>query len=658
MATAGLLPCRAEGPAWVDKLTIWATPELKTLIGEREELAEELETLPFPAGANSGIRRGFHTGRVREGEDPWVELTLASPSEADSVVLVAMLGKGARGAVPGYGFPSRFQLEAKDEDGQVHLLMDETAHDFPNPGIYPLKAACPEGVRIASIRLTATEPWREGGPEALALAEMMVLAGTRNVAQGGSVSASSSREMRPTWSSGNLIDMTTPLGLPVAPRSEVSVGWRSAGTKERTDEKLVVVDLGKAFNLDEIQLAPVWKPGVPGSFNLGFPSRYGVVITEDETFKEQELVFDGTTKNLDLPGQNLQCILLDGQPVRYISVVGTRLRESAGEYLFALGEIRAYEGGRQVALGAKVISRDSIEGDGWSKEALTDGLAGDGRLLELAEWVDGLERRRVVENRLAAIDVRKSLLLDQGQQFLIHGSIGTIICMMFAGGVISWRGKRKQRINRERQRERLARDLHDELGSNLGSIALISSFALEGGTDEEQMRGDLAEIELVARESADSMRDLVELLGGRHRGAENDWLPVLQEMAERVVRGVELECRLDDESWVVQPDLETRREIYLFCKEALHNACRHSGASKVRFLIEPNDSGLRVEISDDGKGFDTSAVSQGYGLINLRERAADVHATMELVSSAGKGTVVTLDVPRGRRWRKHKTKKQ
>jgi signal transduction histidine kinase len=61
---------------------------------------------------------------------------------------------------------------------------------------------------------------------------------------------------------------------------------------------------------------------------------------------------------------------------------------------------------------------------------------------------------------------------------------------------------------------------------------------------------------------------------------------------------------------------------------------------------------LRVEIEDDGKGFDTNNVPEGHGLANLRERAATMRADMQLDSRPGRGTTITLDIPRARSWRK------
>lgn len=219
--------------------------------------------------------------------------------------------------------------------------------------------------------------------------------------------------------------------------------------------------------------------------------------------------------------------------------------------------------------------------------------------------------------------------------------------MVVLAGLFSWRGHRQRALERERHRERLARDLHDELGSNLGSIALTSSFAAQ--ETEAQMRLDLAEIERVARESADSMRDMVSLLGAR-RGAEAGWLVVLAALAARLMRGVKLDCRLPSAPLDREPDLETRRELYLFAKEVLHNAARHGQPSEVTFEISPSPAGLRLLIRDNGCGFDPGQPSAGHGLGNLRERAAMMRAELSLTSSPGQGTTVLLHLPRNRRW--------
>lgn len=608
--------------------------------------------LPVPASTNTGNRNGFQTGGKVEGEDLWVEVELAREAAVDMVVLMPALTKGAGGEVAGFGFPRRFLLEVFDDEGESRVLMDETGEDYPNPRLYPVVAECPASTRARRVRLTATESWQGGGPAMLALAEMAVMQGNRNVALRARVNSSSSREIPPTWSRANLVDMVTPLGLPVAPGKGGLRGWHSGVAGDPATRKQVTVDLGRVVALEEIRLVPASRGGVPRSFEYGLPARFRIEASEAGGQGAWSTVYDRTDRSLQTPGGNLQCFRADGVLARFVRVSATRLREWTGEYVFALGELQAYAGGRNVAQGAQGVAEESLEDAEWGLAGLTDGKTGAGRLVELPQWFRSLGRRQELVRRQAEVARRRAELLVRAEHWLVGTSAGATCGIAVLAGLFSWRGRRQRRIELERNRERLARDLHDELGSNLGSIALISSFALQGQGDPGQMRADLEEIERVARESADSMRDMVALLGGKRGAADDDWLGVLRGLADRLLRGVELECRLPDGPLLLEPDLETRREVYLFCKEVLHNIARHARASKVRFDVRSAGDGLRVLIADDGCGFNSASVEAGHGMGNLRERAAGLRARMDLLSSPGGGTIVTLDVPRGRRWRK------
>jgi signal transduction histidine kinase len=107
------------------------------------------------------------------------------------------------------------------------------------------------------------------------------------------------------------------------------------------------------------------------------------------------------------------------------------------------------------------------------------------------------------------------------------------------------------------------------------------------------------------------------------------------------LRGIEADVQLQAET----PGLETRRELYLFIKEVLHNIATHSRATHVCIHTHQNRSSMIIEISDDGIGFNPSAQSSGHGLSNLRERAATLKAELNIQSELGKGTRVTLTLP-------------
>jgi signal transduction histidine kinase len=95
---------------------------------------------------------------------------------------------------------------------------------------------------------------------------------------------------------------------------------------------------------------------------------------------------------------------------------------------------------------------------------------------------------------------------------------------------------------------------------------------------------------------------------------------------------------------------DVRREVFLIFKEALHNAVRHSGCRMVEIDLRHDGPGLRLAISDDGRGFEGAGRGHGHGLDSMRRRARSLGGSLDVASQAGVGTRVVLSVPyRGRR---------
>lgn len=638
---------KADAHSWIEFLSARFYPELPKLGGQIAALENEISRLPSPTAANSTGSTGFTTVGTTQMEDHWVELKLREAVPADRVVLVPTLLKGADGDIPGYGFPVRFLLEASDGKGERLVLMDQTASDFGNPGHFPVSVVCAEGTKLKSLRLTATVPWSGGGPFVLSLSEIMLLRGNLNLTSGADVSSSSSREYLTTWSRGRLIDMVTPLGLPAVPETPAQIGWHSLPSEKPYARKSITVDLGRSWPLDVVRLVPCYRPGFQSQNQYGFPSRYFVEVSDDPDFSKGSRIGDFTAAPRPSPGQNMRQFSAGGTAARFVRMTATQLRSRNEDFAFAMAEVQAYSGGENRALGARVIAAESLDEPGWSRAALTDGYSSTGKLLELPQWIDGLERARQLIARRTDAEERREKLRTKAERMIVTSSVGGGSGMALLAVGMVWRTQRRRRADREELRERLARDLHDELGSNLGSIALIASLA--DHADAGEMRADLVKIEKVARESADSMRDMVSLLSGKSGGG-TDWLAVIAESARRTTPGTELDLRIAFDRLDRDPNLEVQREIYLFCKEVLHNAYRHSGATRVSLFIGPTPQGIRIEITDNGRGYDPETTDGGHGLGNLRERASHMKGRMAIRSAPGKGTAVTLDVPRNRRW--------
>lgn len=642
----------AGQPGWIAKLSALFFPELRVLGGEIAALEKEISLLPSPAAANSTGSTGFMTVGTTKREDHWVALDLPGAVRVDRVVLVPTLLKSADGDVPGYGFPLRFSLEGFGENGGWITLLDQTTSDFPNPGHFPVAVNCPEGTILTGVRLTANVPWSHGGPHILSLSEILLLRDNLNLAQAAKVSSSSSREYLPTWSRRGIIDMVTPLGLPVNRELPDEIGWQSLPSEKAWTRKSFTVDLGRSWPLETIRLVPCYRPGFQSQNQYGFPSRYFLEVSDDPGFAESTRLVDFTKESMRIPGQNLREFEAGGVTARYLRMTATNLRNRNEDFVFAMAEVQAYSGGLNRALGAEVIA-ESLEEPGWSRAALTDGFSSTGRLLELPLWIEGLEKsHHLMVMRDIAVE-RRAKLRARAEQTIVASSVGGGSAMTILAVGLALRTQKRRLADREELRERLARDLHDELGSNLGSIALTASFADDA--DADQMRADLLKIERVARESADSMRDMVHLLSAKVGEGASDWLMVLADSARRTVPNAELDLHIRFDLLPRDPNLEVRREIYLFCKEVLHNASRHSRATRISLAVTPTREGIRIEIADNGSGFDALRASGGHGLGNLRERATIMKARMEIRSELGKGTTVILNVPQNRRWTERKS---
>ncbi len=620
------------------------------------ELDDELAGLAAPAMVNSSLRIGLKTGYTTEEDVRWMEVELAEPAMADTVVLVPPLAKGANGIVAGYAFPVRFKLEVFDEQDERSVVLDHTRPDFPNPDCHPVLARfAPRKVKRA--RLTATEPWTADGPEVLGLAEMLVLSGNLNPAIGGRVSSSSSRNAPRAWTRSNLIDMATPLGLPVAPQAGGTPGFHSAVAARADEVKWIQLELPEVLPLEEIRLIPVRRPEVPLWFDYGFPVLYRLECANRPDFSDAVLLKEVTDRQTPQPGMNPVCAPGRGRRARYVRLTASQLWYRRGDYVLALAEFQVYHGGRNVAPRGRFTASDMLPDtesaeSGWSLAALADGMTEAGRLLELPEWFQQLERHRELSEEREVLAGVRGMLVRRDEARLIRGGVaGTLGISLLSAGLL-WRQRRQRRLETERLRQRLARDLHDEIGSNLGSITLICSMASQPGAAPESVRADLAEIERVAAESADSMRDMVRLIQPRAEADSGNWLAVLEGLTERLLRGHELDLALPKEPLPIEPDMETQREIYLFCKEVMHNIARHARAGRVVFHVMPRGGGIRVVIEDDGQGFEPERAVNGHGLGNLRARAAVLRAVLDLRSRPGSGTSVQLDIPAGKFWRR------
>jgi MYXO-CTERM domain-containing protein len=291
-------------------------------------------------------------------------------------------------------------------------------------------------------------------------------------------------------------------------------------------------------------------------------------------------------------------------------------------------------------------SRDPSSYSGsWPKSLLVDGYTSYGRLKELPDWLREWERRGELHRQLARLAEERGPLAAQARRraWTAAGGSAAAILLVGLGGAAAVRRRRQREL--QVLRTRLARDLHDEIGSNLAAIAVISELGGAGTPAQAASGGgeDWKEVNRIAHESMAGMREVLWLVGAREE-AGPDLVTLLKRAAERMLSGMAV-------TWLAVPEhppqwpAAVRREIFLFFKEALTNIVRHAGAASVELSLSEVSGECRLVIRDHGRGIPAAPPSPGIGLASMRERARQLGGRMLIASRPGEGTTITLAIP-------------
>ena len=196
----------------------------------------------------------------------------------------------------------------------------------------------------------------------------------------------------------------------------------------------------------------------------------------------------------------------------------------------------------------------------------------------------------------------------------------------------------------EQERSRIARDIHDHLGASLTQIALMSESLSEQVTDPRQVASQLTRISCKARTVVQTLNEIVWAVNPL-----NDNLPKLLDyicsMSEELCESAGLRCWQEVPTGLPPTPLKVdfRHNFVLAIREALNNAIKHSGASEIWIRVFVKENDLRVEIEDNGRGFDLiQGRANGNGLNNLDARLHQIGGRAEVASHPGQGAKVTL----------------
>jgi signal transduction histidine kinase len=196
----------------------------------------------------------------------------------------------------------------------------------------------------------------------------------------------------------------------------------------------------------------------------------------------------------------------------------------------------------------------------------------------------------------------------------------------------------------ERERLRIAHDIHDDLGARVTQISLLSALSQDNPAFPEKARADFDQISRMSRELVSALYQTVWAVN-----PENDNLDALGnylcQMVNQLCERSQFRCRfhLSHLPATIQVSSQTRHNISMAVKEAVHNVIKHANASEVAIHVTLTGNFLTILVQDDGHGFQPGAQLAGHGLNNMKRRLEDIGGNFRIESQPGKGTVVRLE---------------
>ena len=241
------------------------------------------------------------------------------------------------------------------------------------------------------------------------------------------------------------------------------------------------------------------------------------------------------------------------------------------------------------------------------------------------------------QNQLAiqSLQIKKQ---KQVRNYLLVGF--ALLTIIAAFGYYSYRTR--QQLKLQMLRNKIASDLHDDVGSTLSSISMFSQMAQQQSKETIPLLDTIGDY---SRKMLEAMADIVWTINPENDQFEQIILRMRNFAYDLLgTKKIEFEFDADEDVASLKLSMEVRKNIYLIFKEATNNMVKYSGADKALFRIKGEKNILTMLIRDNGKGFDTSQSTNGNGLRNMKNRAEEMGAHLMIDSAFGKGTTIELSI--------------
>jgi signal transduction histidine kinase len=577
----------------------------------------------------------------------WVEIALGKEETFDEIVLVPAICHDAARGFSADGFPVEFKIrtgKAQDTNGTVLASFGSETQFLPR--IAPILIPCP-GTTASWVRLEATllSPRAFDGQYNLELAELMIFAGEENLALRKPVRTSSSGEgpyskaRHPAY----LTDGFLPY-LMQASQGRPSVAYISPPISEKNPWLLMDLEASHPVNrihLHAVDVDDVFPQSVPYDFCL---PRHLVVEGANRADFSDRVRLTALQSHSPYDRGPLMILPFSENSCRFVRLTALQSAEDSevSNTLSTIGfaEIEIFSKGLNVALDKSFTT--SFEQPNLSRtlSSLTDGANYYGKILSIKAWVEELSLRHDLQQERARVE--NEMKLRYARQKILLQRVSWLAALLIAGLIFTILIDRMVRLREvARIKERLAADLHDEIGANLHTIGMLSDLAEDAKEAPDELSMLHGRIRSMTERSGTAVRHFADLLNAN--GLYTDLISDIRRTSERIMAKFDKNIVIEGEEHIKTFSSRTCFDLLLFYKECLVNISRHSGATRFSMRLVVTKKELCLTVSDNGKGVSDRIPD------SLKRRARLMGATLVSETPAAGGTSIRLTL-RVRRW--------
>ena len=485
------------------------------------------------------------------------------------------------------------------------------------------------GVRI-EVDILGKRAWDQ--VDCLQLSEVILFSGQQNVALHQTVASSSSEDID-SRNRKHLVDGILPYFMGLRNGAQ-STAYLIKYNKALSP--VLTIDLGEIYSISQINLHAVESSDtipqtVPSNYAL--PKSFIVEGAIQADFSDARTLYEYHIRSVFDTGP----ILMERFPTTPCRYVRLRVREpylnafnQSNEAILGFSEIEVFSNGINVATEKGVSSNILPKDFGRTLEALTDGHNFFGRIIPIRDWLEQLSLRHEMEREHPLLVERLQQHYERQKDVLNQMSwlvaILTIIAIFLSilTRLIAQRSK-------QRLRERIAADLHDELGANLHAIGLLSDLSQKAQDNPSKLNNLLERIRRLTERTGAAARHCTNMLEAEE--LYSDVTDQMQRASKRLLHDIQHDLSTVGIEHLVKLSPRRRIDLCLFYQECLTNILRHSEATKVTTRLQADARQLELQITDNGKGLDDSQSSRIPKSISRRSRLlgakVDVHSPVE-----------------------------